>query len=174
MQVILLSEYLEEEMKMEELIQRQYELHGQIARAMENLKKLGRANITAGAIRSHLANLEKCFEEQHALLRSEHWEALKAHECVKKDYVGLTKESYLVNKGVLLDYAARLTKVTPTDVTPSQRETTRTTLPRIQSFRSSPASMTSGPPSEIFFNPSSGETSPLSRLRSSTILRPEG
>lgn len=62
-------------MEMDELIQSQIELHGRIARAVDNLKKLGQTHITAGAVQTQLAGLEKCwltFEAQHALLRSQH------------------------------------------------------------------------------------------------------
>lgn len=59
----------------EDLIFEQGELHGRIARAVENLKKMGQANITLGAVQSRIANLDKNwekFEEQLKELRTEH------------------------------------------------------------------------------------------------------
>jgi len=123
-------------MEAEDIIQSQRELHGRIARAVENLKKLGQANITAGAVQTRLAGLEKCwatFEAQHALLRAQHREEIYKHEYMKKDYASIVEEAYYQNKGTLLDYAARFpSPATATFASGNGTVPHRTTLPRIQ------------------------------------------
>lgn len=89
------------EERAEDLLQSQLELHGRIARITENLRKLGQANITAGAVQSRMITLDgywSKFEEQHEL-RSRHADAIKNLDYTKKDYLGTVEESYLVQKG---------------------------------------------------------------------------
>lgn len=95
----------------ENLIQGQRELHGRVSWPVDNLKKLGQTNITTGAVQSRLASLDSCwskFETEHETLRTVYKEMIKGTDYIRKDYVGIVEEIYLMQKGVLLDYAARL------------------------------------------------------------------
>jgi len=125
------------EKEAEDLLQSQLELHGRIARITENLRKLGQANITAGAVQSRMITLDgywSKFEEQHELLRSRHADAIKNLDYIKKDYLGTVEESYQVQKGVLLDYLSRINPASQATSSTSARTSPlpRNTLPRIQ------------------------------------------
>lgn len=126
------------EREIEDLVQGQQELHGRISRAVDNLKKMGQANITPGAVQSRLASLDSCwskFEAQHETLRTVHREAIKKTDYFRKDYIGIVEETYLTQKGLLLDYAARLAQQSAPATSTSTRadsSSPRTTLPRIQ------------------------------------------
>lgn len=123
-------------MEAEDILQSRRELHGRIARAVDNLKKLGQSNITAGAVQTRLAGLEKCwatFEAQHALLRQQYKEEISKSDYLTKDYIAVVEEAYHCNKGILLDYAAHFTSPAPAPVAGSSEQPQhRTTLPRIQ------------------------------------------
>ncbi|CAL1672971.1 unnamed protein product [Lasius platythorax] len=101
------------ELKCEGLLQEQRDLYGRISRVVENLRKLGQANITQGAVQSRLTLLDKYwsrFEEQHTILRTEHKDALKQQDYTKSDFVSKVEEAYQDQKSTLLDLAARLSK----------------------------------------------------------------
>ncbi|KMQ82563.1 hypothetical protein RF55_22550, partial [Lasius niger] len=76
------------------------------------------------------------FEEQHRILSTVHKDAVKNLDYKKKDYVSIVEETYLVQKGVLLDYSALLARQNqPAEAPTSPRATptpSRSTLPRIQ------------------------------------------
>ncbi|XP_071652192.1 uncharacterized protein [Temnothorax longispinosus] len=124
----------EKKNQMEDLIQGQRDLHGRISRVVENLRKLGQANITAGAVQSRLASLESCwnkFEEQDKTLRTVHREAVSGTSYLKEDFFSLVEEVYLNQKGTLLDCSTRLSR-TPQAESRADPSASRTTLPRIQ------------------------------------------
>ncbi|XP_036140869.1 uncharacterized protein LOC118644969 [Monomorium pharaonis] len=123
------------------LIRSQRALHGRISRTVDNLKKLGQANITTGAVEARLAGLEKywsTFESQHETLLREHWDALSEDDYVTGDLISVVEETYYVNKGILNDFAAQAARSgeastsSTTTVTVSEGTSHRTTLPRIQ------------------------------------------
>lgn len=126
------------EKTVEDLIQNQIELHGRISRIVENLRKLGQANITAGAVQSRLTCLDGYwhkFEAQHETLTTTHRDEIKNLEYKKKDYVATVEEAYLGQKSVLLDYAALFANQSRTAEFPATRTeptSSRTTLSRIQ------------------------------------------
>ncbi|XP_036148445.1 uncharacterized protein LOC118647509 [Monomorium pharaonis] len=123
------------------LIRSQRALHGRISRTVDNLKKLGQANITTGAVEARLAGLEKywlTFESQHETLLREHWDTLSEDDYVTGDFISIVEEAYYVNKGILNDFAAQAARSgeastsSTTTVTVSEGTSHRTTLPRIQ------------------------------------------
>ncbi|KMQ88132.1 hypothetical protein RF55_12430 [Lasius niger] len=86
------------EREAEDLIRAQVELHGRISRMVDNLKKMGQANNTTGAVQSRTTTLEKYwakFEEQHETLRTTYREVTKNHDYVKKDLSAILEETYL-------------------------------------------------------------------------------
>ncbi|KMQ82670.1 hypothetical protein RF55_22190 [Lasius niger] len=118
------------------LLRSQQDLQGRIARVYENLKKSGAAKITAGAVESRLKALEanwSKFETNHEALRTMYWKAVADHEYIKKDFFGLVEESFLTQRGTLLDLTQSLKEpieqAEPTEAGASQP---RRTLPRIQ------------------------------------------
>ncbi|KMQ86040.1 hypothetical protein RF55_15095 [Lasius niger] len=119
----------------EDLIHNQIELHGHISRMVENLRKLGQANITSDAVESRLTSLENHwsrFEEQHTTLVTVHRDAVRNLDYKKKDYIGTVEDTYLTQKGILLDYAAELARQNQPPTTRTESTTSRSTLPRIQ------------------------------------------
>ncbi|KMQ84389.1 hypothetical protein RF55_17840, partial [Lasius niger] len=127
------------ELALDELIQSQIDLHGRISRSVDNLKKLGQANITAGAVEARMNILENHwakFEEQHRILFTVHKDTVKNLDYKKKDYVSIVEETYLVQKGVLLDYSALLARQNQLAEAPTSPRAiptpSRSTLPRIQ------------------------------------------
>ncbi|XP_029673019.1 uncharacterized protein LOC115241413 [Formica exsecta] len=94
----------------EPTVRSQSDLYGRIARAYENLRKSGSANITIGLAEARLQALEANwakFEFQHDKLL-EHWEALSDSQYVKTDMPTLAEEAYLTQKGMFLDTLRRL------------------------------------------------------------------
>ncbi|KAL6418020.1 hypothetical protein ACFW04_011103 [Cataglyphis niger] len=117
-------------------VRTQMELYGRIARAYENLRKSGSANITIGLVEARLQALEANwakFEFNHDKLGAS-WESLRDTDYVKKDMLALAEEAYLTQKGMFLDTLRRLRSAERTEApaaeAPSQPP--RTTLPRIQ------------------------------------------
>ncbi|XP_067216965.1 uncharacterized protein [Linepithema humile] len=72
-------------MTLEALLDRQYELFGLIARACENLQKLGPSKTTRGAVQSRLAILKSNWEKFQA--QHENLYKLKSPELKKLDYI---------------------------------------------------------------------------------------
>ncbi|KMQ85149.1 hypothetical protein RF55_16472 [Lasius niger] len=118
-----------------------------IARAHENMRKMGAANVTQGTVEARLdkANWSK-FETQHDQLQLEHEAALREHDYMRKDFFGVTEEHYVQQKGIFLDLLRTMKNGAPAETgataansaaatgQPSSRVslTPRTTLPRIQ------------------------------------------
>ncbi|XP_011700180.1 PREDICTED: uncharacterized protein LOC105457284 [Wasmannia auropunctata] len=122
----------------EALIRSQIDLYGKIARAYDNLKKQGVANITIGLAEACLQALESNwakFEAQHDRLAANFWEALAGHEYLKKDISSLAEETFITQKGVFLE-TLRCMKAKAKEEPPAAPVTAphrpRTTLPRIQ------------------------------------------
>ncbi|KMQ81550.1 hypothetical protein RF55_25990, partial [Lasius niger] len=75
------------------------------------------------------------FEEQHTTLVTLHRDAVRNLDYKKKDYIGTVEDTYLTQKGILLDYAAELAHQNQPPASPTTRTestTSRSTLPRIQ------------------------------------------
>ncbi|KMQ87987.1 hypothetical protein RF55_12600, partial [Lasius niger] len=130
------------ERQADNLIQDQRELHGRIARVVENMRKAGQGNITQGTVQSRLQKLETYwskFELQHETLRHDYRELIKLHDYVKKDFYGIVEEAYLNQKATLLDYEAEFAREAAQANPPATLTTpradpaaSRSTLPRIQ------------------------------------------
>ncbi|KAL6418613.1 hypothetical protein ACFW04_011959 [Cataglyphis niger] len=114
----------------------QMELYGRIARAYENLRKSGSANITIGLVEARLQALEANwakFEFNHDKLGAS-WESLRDTDYVKKDMLALAEEAYLTQKGMFLDALRRFRFAERTEAPAAEAspQPPRTTLPRIQ------------------------------------------
>ncbi|KMQ83055.1 hypothetical protein RF55_21065, partial [Lasius niger] len=118
------------------LLRSQQDLQGRIARAYENLKKSGAAKITAGAVESRLKALEanwSKFENNHEALSTMYWKAVCDHDYTKKDFFGLVEESFLTQRGTLLDLTLSLKEpIEQGEPTEAGTAQPRRTLPRIQ------------------------------------------
>ncbi|KAL6429476.1 hypothetical protein ACFW04_008260 [Cataglyphis niger] len=117
-------------------VRTQMELYGRIARAYENLRKSGSANITIGLVEARLQALEANwakFEFHHDKLGAS-WESLRDTDYVKKDMLALAEEAYLTQKGMFLDTLRRLRSAERTEAPAAEApsQSPRTTLPRIQ------------------------------------------
>ncbi|XP_011858553.1 PREDICTED: uncharacterized protein LOC105556088 [Vollenhovia emeryi] len=124
---------------MESIIAAQQELHGRIARTIDNLKKAGSARINGALISTTLRLLDSKwarFEEQHEKLRLQHWDAVKTQEYYTQDYWGQTEEVYVLQRAALLEWDEKVKR----EKVKGEREVgdtspappPRTTLPRIQ------------------------------------------
>ncbi|XP_070525005.1 uncharacterized protein [Cardiocondyla obscurior] len=92
--------------ELEALLRGQQELHGRIARAVENLKKMGASKITAGAIDSKLKLLDNYwakFENAHEALRNDHWPSMIECDYTRNDFFGLVEEAYVDQRAALLE-----------------------------------------------------------------------
>ncbi|XP_029159530.1 uncharacterized protein LOC114937575 [Nylanderia fulva] len=112
-------------------------LYGKISRAYDNLRKLGEANITLGAVEARLLNLDKLWEKFDAMndILAERVDELKHDAYAKQDIPSLGEESYLVNKGLMLELRRTLQKKERAAASATSETSTsapRTTLPRIQ------------------------------------------
>lgn len=97
--------------EMNSLIRAQHDLYGRIARAYENLKKLGTASITIGGVETRLLSLESNwtkFKRQNDVLCKDHWDLLQKHEYIQKDFAGLVEETYLQQKIKFMDISRTL------------------------------------------------------------------
>lgn len=125
---------------LEKLLDTQFELHGRISRAVDNLQKTAAAKITLGMIEARLQTLEsnwRKFEDNHELLRDAPKELLKGHNYAKENLRELAEEAYLNNKGLFLDGMRKLQQQetaasTPQVAAETKSSAPRTTLPRIQ------------------------------------------
>ncbi|KMQ82284.1 hypothetical protein RF55_23530, partial [Lasius niger] len=125
-------------MDMECLILAQDDLQIRLASTIENLNKLGKANITVEAIDVRLQRLEKVwekFERQHDELRANYWDELKITDYITGDFAGLAEETYLAQKAKLMSLKNALPIQSASGSatnTESSSARQRTTLPRIQ------------------------------------------
>ncbi|GAB1866401.1 hypothetical protein CAJAP_07480 [Camponotus japonicus] len=90
--------------EVEVLADAQVELYRKISRTVENLRKLGSAKITLGAVESRLQSLETNwakFDAQDDRLFV-HREVLAGHDYYKLDVPALAEEAYLNQKASLL------------------------------------------------------------------------
>lgn len=133
---------------MADLIDEQKETIRRICRVVENLKKLGAAKMTEGAIRSRLDDtLTPPLKEAWSEFKAQHRcitrvakddSTLKSNEYFSKKLFDLTEESYMEQRGLLLDIMRKAegaptagssnSKATDHEVTESK---TRGVLPRI-------------------------------------------
>ncbi|XP_046619726.1 uncharacterized protein LOC124304951 [Neodiprion virginianus] len=102
---------------------------------VENLRKTGQANISAGAVQARIFNLDKYwekFENQHEVLLNKFKDELKKHDYAT--FSSLVEEEYMSQRGMLMDFATKLTGETRNSSasTQPQQSNGRASLPRIQ------------------------------------------
>ncbi|XP_070524007.1 uncharacterized protein [Cardiocondyla obscurior] len=120
------------------LINNQQELHGRIARAVDNLRKLGSAKITTSAIEIRINQLDTNwakFEKAHDQLREEYWEQVKTHAYITKDYYAIVEEVYYNQRATLEEMMLTLSPSAGSSKTPESprsSEPLRSQLPRLQ------------------------------------------
>ncbi|XP_018407674.1 PREDICTED: uncharacterized protein LOC108783572 [Cyphomyrmex costatus] len=122
---------------MEQLLSAQLQIHGRIARTMENLKKAGAANIGVTMVQSSLSLLEskwKSAEEQHYELVKSFGKALENHEYFTNDFLSEIETVYIQQRAQLLNLERTLSvAASDTEVKPANSDmiSLRNTLPRI-------------------------------------------
>lgn len=123
----------------ESLLRSQHEMHGRIARAVDNLKKSGLSKVTSGAVESRLRLLDSCwarFDGTHESLRSNHWKVIVDHEYTQGDLYGAVEEVYVQQRATLVDFLEELRrKASYAQDTSARKEVegmSRKQLPRIQ------------------------------------------
>lgn len=120
---------------MDALIQAQYEMHTRIARTCENLKKAGAAKITFGLVQATTLQLDKkwnLIEEQHAALRTNHWNDIKKSDYYIKDFISTAETTYLTQRGNLLDPERSIQPKVEETSKERTEGPSRSSLPRIQ------------------------------------------
>ncbi|XP_070519758.1 uncharacterized protein [Cardiocondyla obscurior] len=118
----------------EALIHAQVELYGRISRAVENLRKIGAANITTGAVETRLQLLDSNwakFEAAHDELCTSHWKEIESHAYIKDGTFAEAEESYITQRTAFLDYLNEAKK-TDTERDIATQAVARRQLPRIQ------------------------------------------
>ena len=97
------------------ILESQMRLHGLIARAIDNLNKLGRENITKGAVQSRLKllddNWEKFVKGDSDLYAGSLQESDKTHPYFTSDVYSLCEEAFLSAKTDFLDKLELLSQV---------------------------------------------------------------
>lgn len=84
--------------EIDDILQAQYELLGRIARAYDNLRKSGAANIVVEMVEARLQALETNwakFEANHSRLMTAYREALGTHDYIQDDFLATVEKSYL-------------------------------------------------------------------------------
>ncbi|XP_070526948.1 uncharacterized protein [Cardiocondyla obscurior] len=118
----------------EALIHAQVELYGRISRAVENLRKIGAANIITGAVETRLQLLDSNwakFEAAHDELCTSHWKEIESHANIKDGTFAEAEESYITQRTAFLDYLNEA-KRTDTERDIATEAVARRQLPRIQ------------------------------------------
>ncbi|XP_029158967.1 uncharacterized protein LOC114931164 [Nylanderia fulva] len=118
------------------LLRMQNDLYGRIARAYENLRKLGTANITVDSVETRIGTIDSNWQKlkkQHDTLMLSHLETLKTHEYLKKDFIAVMEEAYVQQRAKLMETLRTLKNGSENREGATTATTARrTTLPRIQ------------------------------------------
>jgi len=123
---------------MDSLLQAQHEAYQRMGRIYENLKKAGPEKITLGRVQSTISHLDKRWAEielHHASLRDNYWSELKKHEYIVKDFMSVAEETYLTQRGKLVDHEHALQpqpESTKRSLEGQLAPSRRTTLPKIK------------------------------------------
>ena len=91
---------------MDDLLADQIALYHRLSRVYDNLKKKGVANMTEGSVQARLellTSLWEQFSKQHSVLVKGNTAEVSMHEYFTKDGFALGEESFLDQKGYLLD-----------------------------------------------------------------------
>ncbi|XP_025264300.1 uncharacterized protein LOC112637855 [Camponotus floridanus] len=118
------------------LLEAQNDIHGRMSRSVDNLRKMGVTNITAGAVHARLTildNLWAKFEAQHELIRATLKDRYMESEYAKSDFIDTAECTYISQRSTLSDYADRLRAESA--VAPrmeSKSSSPKTALPRIK------------------------------------------
>ena len=120
------------------LLTAQKEIHGQIARSVSNLKKLGESNITLSAVETRITIIDSLwekFENQHELIRAAYKEKYHESEYVRQDFFDTVENAYVQQKSLLSEYANKLRAASPTATPVVERRVEsapKPSLPRIK------------------------------------------
>ncbi|XP_025265092.1 uncharacterized protein LOC112638165 [Camponotus floridanus] len=119
------------------LLEAQTDIHGRMSRSVDNLRKMGITNITAGAIQARLSildNLWAKFEAQHELIRAALKDRYMESEYAKSDFVDTAECTYVSQRSTLSDYADRLSAESGVAhrIEPKSESSPKTALPRIK------------------------------------------
>jgi len=82
-----------------------------MSRSVDNLRKMGVANITLGAIQARLTILDNLWgkiEAQHELIRAALKERYHDSEYAKSDFIDLAETTYVTQRSMLTGFADRL------------------------------------------------------------------
>lgn len=116
----------------------QTDLHGRIARAFDNLRKLDVANITLGAVESRLCQLDsnwRKFEKGDEYIRGHCWSKIEKHDYIVNDFVGTVEETYLQVRTQFVNYLQQMKTDAARDaslVIASEQSSSKMTMPKIQ------------------------------------------
>ncbi|XP_025264623.1 uncharacterized protein LOC112637995 [Camponotus floridanus] len=119
------------------LLEAQTDIHGRMSRSVDNLRKMGVTNITAGAIQARLTILENLwakFEAQHELIRTALKDRYLESEYAKNDFIDTAECTYVSQRSTLSNYADKLRaeSVVAHRIEPKSESSPKTALPRIK------------------------------------------
>ncbi|KMQ86855.1 hypothetical protein RF55_14051 [Lasius niger] len=125
-------------MDLNTLLQSQTEIHGRISRSVDNLRKMGSANITLSAVETRIRIIDQLwakFEAQHDLIRAGYKERFDQSEYSTSDIFEDTENTYVLQRSALDEYANRY-KAAPAAPAPGGEllgdRAPKTALPRIK------------------------------------------
>ncbi|XP_011860354.1 PREDICTED: uncharacterized protein LOC105557659, partial [Vollenhovia emeryi] len=119
------------------LLSGQHDIYGRITRSVDNLKKMGAANITLCAVETRRAILDQLwvkFEAHHEAIRNAYKEQFNESEYVKTKLFDTAEDAYVQQRSVLTDYANAIAAAQLPTNTASQsaEQSHKTSLPRIK------------------------------------------
>ncbi|XP_071580189.1 uncharacterized protein [Temnothorax nylanderi] len=155
----------------------QHELFVRISKAVDNLKKMGQANITLSAVETRIRILDDHwakFESQHDLIRACYKDRYAESEYAKSDLLDQAESAYVLQRSVLSELANRYkTASASTSSTPPKQggdRASRTSLPRINLPKFSDA-YEDWPSFRDFFRSVIGDNSSISHVERLHYLR---
>ncbi|XP_024867526.1 uncharacterized protein LOC112451852, partial [Temnothorax curvispinosus] len=119
------------------LLAGQHDIQGRISRSVENMKKMGMANINLSAVETRIHILDQLwekFEAQHEQLRNAYKDKYNDSEYVKSDLFDITENTYVQQRSVFAEYANSF-RLAPSKLPQSSDQSDRapkTSLPRLQ------------------------------------------
>jgi len=124
--------------ELQRLLTAQSDVHGRMARAVTNLKKLGVENITLHAVETRLKLLDQLwakFEAQHELIRAEYHDSYDESEYSTSQFFDSAENTYVQQRSSLSEYAMRFTAATPNVASPKEpghELASKASLPRLK------------------------------------------
>jgi len=124
--------------ELQRLLTAQSDVHGRMARAVTNLKKLGIENITLHAVETRIKLLDQLwakFEAQHELIRAEYHDSYDESEYSTSLFFDSAENTYVQQRSSLSEYAMKFKAAAPSITSPKEpghELASKASLPRLK------------------------------------------